>query len=127
MHTYDYYRQLKEAVYSEFSEDGYDTELVQSVLKDSDDFAYFYERFLSCDAVTGAGSGSYFCNTFEAMEMILNNYDLLDNCVSDGMTSYEQLGIMICSGDFDGMDVMIRQDLLHFVMSEIADNGGENL
>lgn len=67
------------------------------------------------DSVTGNGSGSYFCNTWEAEEAICHNIHLYE----------ESLAEFGCEPVFcaEAIDVSIRCYLLPQVLQQLADDG----
>lgn len=69
------------------------------------------------DSVTGNGSGSYTCNTYEAEENICHNLDLLEEALDELGRDH---GYLIDNGA-EAADVTIRCYLLSGAISEALD------
>lgn len=81
---------------------------------------YLSDRLWMEDSVTGNGSGSYTCNTYQAEEYICHNLDLLEQaCEEFG----KDIGIEIKNGA-ENCDVTIRCYLLGQAITEVLDEMG---
>lgn len=69
------------------------------------------------DSVTGNGSGSYTCNTYEAEENLCHNLDLLEEAVDEFGSDHGYL----LDNKAEAADVIIRCYLLGGAISEALD------
>lgn len=80
------------------------------------------EPLLNSDSVTGAGSGSYYCNAYKAEESLCHNLDLLaDACDEFGL----DLGQEVRSAE--GADIIIRQYEVYHEIERAVENISEEL
>ena len=75
------------------------------------------------DSVTGNGSGSYYCNTWRAEEVLSHNWDLL----AEALREFGQDGADALERGAEAMDVTIRCYLLSQAISEALDELEEEL
>lgn len=115
---------IKEIIeYEQFDNYGID-------VNDYDDFEEFKEalsekitdNLVNSDSVTGAGSGSYYCNAWKAEESICHNLDLLKDVCNEWDLD---LGETISSAE--GADVTIRQYMVYQEIDNAIDNVEEEL
>lgn len=69
---------------------------------------YLHDTLWTEDSVTGNGSGSYTCNTYEAENNIAHNWDLLNEALEE----FGQTDINILEKGAEWADVTIRCYLL---------------
>jgi hypothetical protein len=114
MERYDYYEAIKEGIKNYID----DEEI------NSSDYAYIdemrdrlYDYLWVNDNVTGNGSGSYTCNTYQAEEYLCHNWDLLEEACNEfgcDMGEAFKKGAEHC-------DVTIRCYLLGQVLTEVLE------
>jgi hypothetical protein len=74
------------------------------------------------DSITGNASGSYYCNSYNAEESIVHNWDLLNEALDE----FGQNNINVIEKGAEWADVTIRCYLLGFVISDVLDEMEEN-
>lgn len=108
MEKYNY----KEVLYNDIK--NYITENYNNKDLDKDEI---YDELWTADSVTGYGSGSYTCNTWEAEENIAHNWDLIEDAFNEFGNDATDLGR---GAEF--IDVTIRCYLLSEVLDEVLDD-----
>lgn len=78
---------------------------------------YLQNTLWTEDSVTGNGSGSYTCNTYEAEENIAHNWDLLQ----DALEEFGQTDINILEKGAEWADVTIRCYILSECITEVLE------
>lgn len=79
------------------------------------------DRLWDEDSVTGNGSGSYWCNTYEAEEALCHNWDLLNDILDE----FGHPDNILDEGA-EWCDVTIRCYLLSQIISEVVDERYDN-
>lgn len=74
------------------------------------------------DSVTGNASGSYYCNSYKAMQAVTDNMELLQEALDEFGADYADIGRRFTDGDWEYFDVTIRCYLLPSVISEVLDD-----
>lgn len=74
------------------------------------------------DSVTGNGSGSYYCNSYKAMQAVTDNMELLQEALDEFATDYADIGRRFVDGDWEYFDVTIRCYLLASIISDVLDD-----
>lgn len=78
---------------------------------------YLHDTLWTEDSVTGNGSGSYTCNTYEAENNIAHNWDLLNEALEE----FGQTDINILEKGAKWADVIIRCYLLSECIAEVLE------
>lgn len=73
------------------------------------------------DSVTGNASGSYYCNSYKAMEAVTDNTELLQEALEDFGADYDDIGQKFLRGDWEAFDVTVRCYLLSSIISDVLD------
>lgn len=74
------------------------------------------------DGVTGNGSGSYTFNRWQAAQYVTEDGSRwLEEAVSEGFVTEEQIGKWVIGDDWESIDVTIRCFLLPRVISDVLD------
>ena len=73
------------------------------------------------DSITGNASGSYFCNSWKAKEMVLGEPEMLQEAIREFCMDAEEVGKHFLDSDWEYFDVTIRCYLLGQVISEVLD------
>ena len=81
----------------------------------SDCYDALYDDMFVSDSVTGNGSGSYFCNAWEAEEAIAHNWDLLREACKEYGTDFD----VILDGGAEAADVTIRCYILGQILYDV--------
>lgn len=79
------------------------------------------------DSVTGNGSGSYYCNSWEAQQSVLSNMEDFGEAVKEFCTDAKTVGEWFINEEWEAMDVTIRCYLLNQIISEVLDDMEEEL
>ena len=112
---YDYKESVKQAV-----KDWIIDELNSGLSSKEDiDFEYVYEACYVQDSVTGNASGSYTFSRYEARNNFFedeNSEEYLDEMISDGIITREELGRHMAESDWEWIDVCIRCNLLFWAV-----------
>lgn len=74
------------------------------------------------DGVTGNASGSYYCNSYKAMQAVMDNVDLLQEALDEFGANYADIGRRFVVGDWEDFDVTIRCYLLSSIISDVLDD-----
>ena len=74
------------------------------------------------DGVTGNASGSYYCNSYKAMQAVMDNMELLQEALDEFGEDYADIGRRFVAGDWEYFDVSIRCYLLSSVVSDVLDD-----
>ena len=74
------------------------------------------------DSVTGNASGSYYCNSYKAMQSVMDNMELLQEALDEFGANYADIGRRFVDGDWEYFDVTIRCYLLHSIISDVLDD-----
>ena len=74
------------------------------------------------DGVTGNVSGSYYCNSYKAMQAVMDNMELLQEALDEFGADYADIGCRFMVGDWDYFDVSIRCYLLSSVVADVLDD-----
>ena len=78
---------------------------------------YLQDTLWAEDSVTGNGSGSYTCNTYEAENNIAHNWDLLNEALEE----FGQTDINVLEKGAEWADVTIRCYLLSECIAEVLE------
>ena len=118
---YNYYEDVLQAV-EEAAEDSYTPEMLEPV--DLDDYAEkLNEELWIDDGVTGNGSGSYFCNAYEAEEALAGNWDL----AAEALEEFGCNNINPFDKGAEWVDVTIRCYLLSQCITEYIEQNADDL
>lgn len=74
------------------------------------------------DGVTGNASGSYYCNSYKAMQAVMDNMELLQEALDEFGADYADIGRRFMAGDWEYFDVSIRCYLLSSVVADVLDD-----
>lgn len=74
------------------------------------------------DGVTGNASGSYYCNSYKAMQAVMDNMELLQEALDEFCADYADIGRRFVEGDWEYFDVTIRCHLLSSIISDVLDD-----
>lgn len=74
------------------------------------------------DSITGNASGSYYCNSYNAEESIVHNWNLLNEALDE----FGQNNINVIEKGAEWADVIIRCYLLRSVISDVLNEMEEN-
>lgn len=74
------------------------------------------------DGVTGNASGSYYCNSYKAMQVVMDNIELLQEALDEFGADYADIGRRFMAGEWEYFDVTIRCYLLPSIISEVLDD-----
>ena len=74
------------------------------------------------DGVTGNASGSYQCNSYKAMQAVMDNMELLQEALDEFGADYADIGLKFMAGDWEYFDVTIRCYLLSSIVSDVLDD-----
>ena len=74
------------------------------------------------DSVTGNASGSYYCNSYKAMQAVTDNMELLQEALDEFGADYADIGRRFIDGDWEHFDVTIRCYLLSSIISDVLDD-----
>lgn len=74
------------------------------------------------DGVTGNASGSYYCNSYKAMQAVMDNMELLQEALDEFGADYADIGRRFVEGDWEYFDVTIRCHLLSSIISDVLDD-----
>lgn len=74
------------------------------------------------DGVTGNASGSYYCNSYKAMQAVMDNMELLQEALDEFGADYADIGRKFMAGDWEYFDVTIRCQLLSSIISDVLDD-----
>lgn len=74
------------------------------------------------DGVTGNASGSYYCNSYKAMQAVMDNMELLQEALDEFGADYADIGRKFMAGDWEYFDVSIRCYLLSSVVADVLDD-----
>lgn len=74
------------------------------------------------DSVTGNASGSYFCNSYNAMQAVMDNMELLQEALYEFGADYADIGRRFMECDWEYFDVTIRCHLLPSIISDVLDD-----
>lgn len=74
------------------------------------------------DGVTGNASGSYYCNSYKAMQAVMDNMELLQEALYEFGADYADIGRRFMAGDWEYFDVSIRCYLLSSVVADVLDD-----
>lgn len=74
------------------------------------------------DGVTGNASGSYYCNSYKAMQAVMDNMELLQEALDEFGANYADIGRRFVAGDWEYFDVSIRCYLLSSVVADVLDD-----
>ena len=74
------------------------------------------------DGVTGNASGSYYCNSYKAMQAVMDNMELLQEALDEFGADYADIGRRFVAGDWEYFDVSIRCYLLSSVVADVLDD-----
>lgn len=74
------------------------------------------------DGVTGNASGSYYCNSYKAMQAVMDNMDLLQEALDEFCADYNDIGRRFVAGDWEYFDVTVRCYLLNSIISDVLDD-----
>ena len=74
------------------------------------------------DGVTGNASGSYYCNSYKAMQAVMDNMELLQEALDEFGADYADIGRRFMEGDWECFDVSIRCYLLSSVVADVLDD-----
>ena len=74
------------------------------------------------DGVTGNASGSYYCNSYKAMQAVMDNMELLQEALDEFGADYADIGHKFMAGDWEYFDVSIRCYLLSSVVADVLDD-----
>lgn len=74
------------------------------------------------DGVTGIASGSYYCNSYKAMQAVMDNMELLQEALDEFGADYADIGRRFVDGDWEYFDVTIRCYLLPSIVSDVLDD-----
>lgn len=83
---------------------------------------WLIDRLYNQDSITGNGSGSYTCNSWEAEQHIRDEFDMFLDMVKDFDYSAEQVGTWFLNEEWETMDVLVRCWLLPSVIAEVLDD-----
>lgn len=88
------------------------------------DFESLYDEMFIADGVTGDGSGSYFFNTYKAMECVTRNMNEVKEALEDLCYTHEQVGEMFLNNQWEAIDVITRCYYLHGALSNYYEEKG---
>lgn len=74
------------------------------------------------DSVTGNASGSYYCNSYKAMQAVTDNMEMLQEALDEFGADYADIGRRFMYGDWEYFDVIIRCHLLSSIISDVLDD-----
>lgn len=94
---------------------------------DADDFGqYLNDNLWTADDVTGNASGSYYCNSYKAKEMVLEDMDTVRDALEEFCVDAATIGEKFLDEDWEWLDVTARCFVLSECISEyIEDNRDE--
>ena len=111
---YNYFDAMKadvmDYINNKASEDDY---MNVSEYKDS-----LYEELWNEDSVTGNASGTYFCNSYKAMNAVLDNLDILRDAIHEFGETTSDVGEAFLNEDWESLDVTIRC----YVLNQVIDS-----
>ena len=114
--AYDYYANVKDDVLSYIND-----EIRPGEYWDRDELESYLNDELFCDDnVTGNGCGSYTRNRSQAKEYVLDNTDLLKECI-EGFDGKDKLIDWFFDDDYERMDVTIRCYVLGGCINDALD------
>lgn len=113
MQKYDYLENVKEDV-----KNWIDSNIELPDYEDREELEeYLNDTLWADDSVTGNGSGSYTCNTYESAENLTHNWDLLE----EALYEFGEDDINPIKKGEEWCDVTIRCYLLSQAISEVLD------
>lgn len=74
------------------------------------------------DGVTGNASGSYYCNSYKAMQAVMDNMELLQEALDEFGADYADIGRRFVAPDWEYFDVTIRCHLLPSIITAVLDD-----
>lgn len=74
------------------------------------------------DGVTGNASGSYYCNSYKAMQAVTDNMELLQEALDEFGADYADIWRRFMAGDWEYFDVTIRCYLLSSIIADALDD-----
>ena len=74
------------------------------------------------DGVTGNASGSYYCNSYKAMQAVMDSMELLQEALDEFGADYADIWRRFMGGDWEYFDVTIRCHLLPSIISDVLDD-----
>lgn len=74
------------------------------------------------DGVTGNASGSYYYNSYKAMQAVTDNIELLQEALGEFGADNADIGSRFVAGDWEYFDVSIRCYLLSSVVADVLDD-----
>lgn len=77
-----------------------------------------YNDFLSADSITGNASGSYYCNSYQAKEMVLGNIEEVAEIYYENY-DMEDFGMEIYNAAWETIDVKARCGVLMYVIPDL--------
>ena len=119
MSNYDYYAAMRQDVRNAIDE-GYSLDEWRGRRDELEE--KLYEDLWIDDGVTGNASGSYYCNSYKAMQAVMDNMELLQEALDEFGADYADIGRRFMAGDWEYFDVSIRCYLLSSVVADVLDD-----
>lgn len=125
MYNYNYHEQVRADIYMMLEENFYEYfegVTAEDVKRDPYEVAdRIADDLFNSDSVTGNASGSYFCNSYSAMEAVIDNIPLLREAV-DSWSLENELIDWFLEERWEDMDVTIRCYVLHECACEVMED-----
>ena len=119
MSDYDYYYEMRQDVRNAI-EEGYSLDEWRGRRDELEE--KLNEDLWIDDGVTGNASGSYYCNSYKAMQAVTDNMELLQEALDEFGADYSDIGRKFMDGDWEYFDVTIRCYLLSSTISDVLDD-----
>lgn len=119
MSNYDYLYEMRQDVRNAI-EEGYSLDEWRGRRDDLEE--KLNEDLWIDDGVTGNASGSYYCNSYKAMQAVMDNMELLQEALDEFGADYADIGHKFMAGDWEYFDVSIRCYLLSSVVADVLDD-----
>lgn len=119
MSNYDYYAAMRQDVRNAIDE-GYSLDEWRGRRDELEE--KLNEDLWIDDGVTGNASGSYYCNSYKAMQAVMDNMELLQEALDEFGADYADIGRRFMAGDWEYFDVSIRCYLLSSVVADVLDD-----
>lgn len=119
MRNYDYYAAMRQDVRNAIDE-GYSLDEWRGRRDELDE--KLNDDLWIDDGVTGNASGSYYCNSYKAMQAVTDNMELLQEALDEFGADYADIGRRFMADDWEYFDVTIRCYLLHSIIADVLDD-----
>lgn len=119
MSNYDYYAAMRQDVRNAI-EEGYSLDEWRGRRDDLEE--KLNEDLWIDDGVTGNASGYYYCNSYKAMQAVMDNMGLLQDALREFGADYADIGLRFMAGEWEYFDLSIRCYLLSSVVADVLDD-----